>query len=141
MSFPNPAVATVSWLWSLPGITTAFPTLTISNKREKVGSKKYGIVPRMAGGTASRDLPLNQPRIDLRFYGPNEHEVARLFEWVYPQIFPILVRQGNGFEAQGCKVSDIVHEGGPTELIDDDDGQTPMILLTLRYQMVAKVYA
>lgn len=141
MSFPNPVVATVSWLWSLPDIATEFPTLTISAKRDKVGSRKYGIVPAMAGGTASTYLPLNQPRIDLKFYGPTEHDVARLYEWVYPQLFPILTQQGNGFTAEGCKVTHIWHEGGPTELVDNDDGQTPMILLSLRYQMVAKVYA
>lgn len=141
MSFPNPVVGTVAWLWSLPDITTAFPTLTITAKRNKVGARTYGIVPKMAGGTANRDLPLNQPRIDLLFYGPSEHDVARLYEWVYPRIFPILERQGNGFQAEGVRVTHIWHEGGPTELIDDDDGLTPMILLTLRYQMVAKVVA
>jgi hypothetical protein len=140
MSFPNPVTATVSWLWDLPDITTEFPTLTISAVRRNVGSRKYGIVPAMVGGSASRDLPLNQPRIDLKFFGPDEHNVARLYEFVYPSIIP-LDRRSYGFTAQGCKVTHIWHEGGPHELIDDDDGLTPMILLTVRYQMVAKVYA
>ncbi len=141
MSFPNPVVATVSWLWSLPGITTAFPTLTITAKRSNAGSRKYAIVPKMSGGTASRDVPLTQPRIDLKFYGPTEHDVARLYEWVYPHVFPILERQGNGFLSEGCRVTHIWHEGGPIELVDDDDGVTPMIVVVLRYQMAAKVYA
>lgn len=138
VTIPNHLVATVAWLRTIPEITAIVPAANITAKRSKVGSRTWGIVPSAVGGSTSRDVPLMQPRVDVRLFGPTEHDVARLYEVVHPAFIPY-DRRSYGFRAEGCQVSHIWHEGGPTELIDDDDGQTPMILLTYRYQMLARV--
>lgn len=138
VAIPNHLVATVAWLRTIPEIIAICPAANITAKRSKVGSRQWGIVPSAVGGSVHQALPLNQPRVDVRLFGPTEHDVARLYEVVHPAFIPF-DRRSYGFEAEGCRVVHIWHEGGPTELVDDDDGQTPMILLTYRYQMLAKV--
>lgn len=141
---PNHIQATVAWLRSLSQVTAICPSRLITAKRSSIPALSWGIVPTMAGGfgaaqgTSMQDFPLNRLRVDLKLFGPTEHDVARLYQVVHPAFIPF-DRRSYGFTAEGCQVTHVWHEGGPTELIDPTDNQTPMILLTYQYQMRAEV--
>jgi hypothetical protein len=60
-------------------------------------------------------------RVDLHLYGSSRIEAMRLYQQVHPCLVPRLhTGVPTRFIANGCRVIDVVKEGGPNEIVEPD---------------------
>ena len=73
-------------------------------------------------------------RVDIFFYGATPYEAMRLWRTAHPYICP---RQDTvtQFVQSGCRVGNVLREGGPTRGIEPDTGW-PFVLATYVYDWI-----
>ncbi len=91
----------------------------------------YAIVLRLSGnGPAPDDVEVGilRNRIDIEFYASTPEKAVLLWRTAHPYLVP---NRASGrkvaFKQSGCRVDNVVKEGGPSEVIDAQTGY-PFVL-------------
>lgn len=128
---PDIAGAVIGYLLASTEITALAGTRISSNRKPGWNLPAYAILVEPGRGGFPVDPPLEDERMDIRVYGPNDKSANDLWRLVNAY----LLRHDGGpmaFRSATCAVAVVTREGGPLRLVDGD-GLWPYTLASYHF--------
>ena len=129
---PDVVQAIIERLEAESAITTLTGSRISRVMRSTWAMPTHAITIRLVGDGGGDDYESGRlrSRLDIECYGPTPEQALLVWRTMHPYLVP---NRGSGrkvaFKQSGCRIDNIVKEGGPGELIDDTTNY-PFVLAT-----------